>query len=146
MANNYKKSRPEQYNELTYYTLSHKDPYFIHQNVIDAYAAQRADEHTKPMTISFALIGLYLYIEKNYTGKQVQQAHMQLAEKKRPWPTFDLPKHRGEMTVSDVMGALPGPERDKMIRRWCVSIWDAYRESHKKVADLVQAELWPEKK
>ena len=33
----------EQYNELSYYTLLHGDPSFIHQHIVDAYIAQTAD-------------------------------------------------------------------------------------------------------
>jgi len=45
------------YNELAFYTLAHPDPAFIHQNVVDAFAAQHADESSKPIYIVFALIG-----------------------------------------------------------------------------------------
>lgn len=34
--------------ELQAYTRSHGDPSFIHQHVVDAWALQHADEHTKP--------------------------------------------------------------------------------------------------
>lgn len=34
-------------NELSYYTLSHGDPSFIHQYIVDAFAAQHADENPK---------------------------------------------------------------------------------------------------
>lgn len=64
-------SDQEAFNELSYYTLSHGDPAFIHQYIVDAYAAQHADEKSKPITVAFALIGLYLHIEKHYSGKQV---------------------------------------------------------------------------
>ena len=69
------------YNQLALYTLAHPDPRFIHQLVVDAYTAQNADDNTKPIALVFALIGLYLHIEKGYTGKQVQRAHMQLANR-----------------------------------------------------------------
>jgi hypothetical protein len=36
----------------------HRDPSFIHQYVVDAFAAQQADEQTKPMKLTFALVGL----------------------------------------------------------------------------------------
>jgi hypothetical protein len=57
----------EQYNELLYYTLGHPDiEYFIHHYVVDAYTAQTADNNTNPIAKAFALVGLYLFIEKNY--------------------------------------------------------------------------------
>lgn len=68
----------ELYNQLAFYTLAHPDPAFIHQLLVDAYGAQHADETTKPIAVLFSLIGLYLHLEKGYTGKQVQRAHMRL--------------------------------------------------------------------
>ncbi|VVB89717.1 Uncharacterised protein [uncultured archaeon] len=135
------KPEQEKYYELTYYTISHPGPSFIHQHIVDAYAAQYADENTKPITLAFALIGLYLHIERNYSGKEAQKAHMQLAKKRKVWPVFNQPKHRGEVTVSDVLAAPPGRERDEAIRKWCASVWEAYRENHKKIIDLVRTEL-----
>ncbi len=131
----------EKYNQLAYYTLAHPDPAFIHQHIVDAYAAQTADEHIKPIAITFALVGLHLTVEKHFTGKQVQQAHMQLAKHKKQWPTFSLPQQRGAITVSDVVSAAPGKERDEMIYQWCASVWDAYKNSQQQVRDLVKEEL-----
>ncbi|MCZ7381786.1 MAG: DUF5946 family protein [Candidatus Methanoperedens sp.] len=134
-------SEQEAYNELSYYTLSHGDPSFIHQYIVDAYAAQHADEKSKPITVAFALIGLYLHIEKHYSGKEVQKAHMRLAKKKRQWPVFDLPEHRGNIGVSDVLRAEVGLPRDRAINEWSASVWEAWSESHVKVADLAQL-IW----
>ena len=135
------KSEQEKYYELTYYTLSHPDKAFIHQHVVDAFAAQTANETNKPMALTFALVGLYLQLEKNYTGRQVQLAHMQMAKNKKPWPRFILPKQRGDITVSDVLALAPGSERDAMINKWCASVWEAYRESRQTVIDLAKTEL-----
>lgn len=84
-------SEQEAFNELSYYTLTHGDPAFIYQYIVDAFAAQQADEKSKPIKIAFALIGLYLHIEKHYSGKEVQEAHKRLGRKKKQWPVFDLP-------------------------------------------------------
>ena len=135
------KSAQEQYNELAYYTLSHPDPAFIHQLVVDAFAAQQADKKTKPITIAFALAGLYLHNEKKYTGKAVQQAHMILAKKKKIWPTFELPKFRWTMTIEDILRAAPGTSRDKAINNWSAAAWTAWSESHTKVAEWLKTEL-----
>lgn len=69
----------DKFYDLSYYTLAHRDPSFIHQHIVDAYGAQHADATTKPIALAFALIGLCLYIEEGYSGKQVQRAHMRLA-------------------------------------------------------------------
>jgi hypothetical protein len=134
-------STREAYIELSYYTLAHPDPAFIHQHIVDAYAAQNADKDTKPINITFALVGLYLAIEKGFSGKQVQQAHMKLAKHRRQWFRFKLPENRGDTTVFDVLAASPGKQRDEMIRQWCVSVWNAYEGSQQQVRDIIQKEL-----
>jgi hypothetical protein len=66
----------EAYDKLSRYTLAHRSPAFIHQHIVDAFTAQHADMETKPIAIVFALVGLYLYVEKNLTGKKIHFAHM----------------------------------------------------------------------
>lgn len=127
----------DQYNELASYTLAHPSPSFIHQHIVDAFAAQTADAQTKPIKILFALIGLYLYLEKNYSGKEVQLAHMKIGRTKMVWPKFSLPENRGEITISDVLQKNAGGERDIEIRNWCVSVWNAYAASHKEVKSFL---------
>lgn len=134
----------EAYHKLCYYTSRHYDSYFIHQHVVDAFAAQNADENTKPITITFALVGLYLLLEKNFTGKEVQQAHIQLAKHKKIWPNFELPEYRGDITVYDVI-KVNESYCDEFIIKWCSSVWDAYKEQHLKVKNLVKRELWTRK-
>lgn len=135
---NEEKPLQELYNELAFYTLSHSDPEFIHQYLVDAYGAQHADEHTKPIGLAFALIGLYLHVEKGYSGKEVQRAHMMLGKHKRQWPRFKLPEDRGKMSIADVLRAAPGPGRDEAIHRWCKSVWNSYGDSHPQVRALFQ--------
>jgi len=134
-------SKQDQYNELAYYTLAHRDAAFIHQHVVDAFAAQNADEHTKPIAITFALVGLYLYLEKGFTGRQVQRMHMLLAKQRKEWPKFTPPQQRGAIAAADVLAALPGRDRDAMIRQWAASVWDAWKQSRDQVAALVKKEL-----
>ncbi len=134
--------KKEVFNELSFYTLGHPDMiYFIHQHIVDAFQAQTADETTKPIGLTFSLIGLYLYLKKNFTGRQVQQAHMKLAQNKKVWPQLELPKQRGTITVSSVLKTEPGQSRDLMIKEWCSSVWDAYKECHEDIKTLVRIEL-----
>ena len=124
------------YSELCFYTIAHGDPAFIHQHVVDAFGAQTADENTKPIKLTFALVGLYLHVEKQFTGRQVQRVHMLMAQKKQAWPVFKLPQGRGALTASDVLAAPAGPQRDQMIHQWCQSVWQAFHENHAAVAQL----------
>jgi hypothetical protein len=129
----------EAYHELCAYTLTHDDPAFIHQHVVDAYMAQHANEETKPIGITFALVGLYLHLERGFSGRHVQRAHMTLGKEKRPWPRFPLPANRGSMTAADVLAKPAGVERDRAIDAWCESVWAAYRaESRQTIIDLLR--------
>jgi hypothetical protein len=117
------------YHELCAYTLELRDPSFIHQHVVDSFAAQHATEESKPIAITFALVGLYLHVELGYTGKEVQRLHMALAKRKQAWPAFRLPPARGVLTVEDVMKKPAGPERNAAIERWCASVWQSLSEN-----------------
>ena len=129
------------YNELSCYTLEHADPSFIHQHIVDAYVAQHADENSKPIGVVFALIGLYLYVEKNFTGRQVQKLHMKLGRLRKQWERPHLPKELSAITVRDVLASPPGPSRDAMIRSWCASVWEGCRESRNNIVALAKNEL-----
>jgi hypothetical protein len=126
------------YHELCSYTLTCGDPEFIHQHVVDAFAAQNADERTKPIKLTFALIGLYLHVEKQFSGREVQRAHQFLAGRKRLWPSFPLPSDRGSLTAADVMAVPAGSKRNKAIDNWCVAVWNAFRNNHQRVTKLLQ--------
>lgn len=141
-----KKSEQEAYYEPCYYTGAHPNPSFIHQLAVDAFGAQYAHENTKPIGLAFALIGLYLHVEKSFSGREAQIAHVKLAKHRKQWPMFDLPEYRGNITVYDVLNASKGSKRDEMIHKWCVSVWEAYSETHEKVAHLVETELYDRQK
>lgn len=137
-----KLAQTEQFSELSFYTLSHPDKdYFIHQHVVDAFHAQTADHNTKPIQLTFALVGLYLFLEKGYSGKQVQEAHAKMASDKISWPQHPLPIERGVVTAGDVLNAAAGAERDEMIRQWCASVWQTYPEWHVSIEQLVKLKL-----
>jgi hypothetical protein len=128
----------EAYHELQCYTLTHGDPAFIHQYVVDAWMAQHADAGTKPIGITFALVGLYLHLEHGFTGRAVQLAHMKLGRTKQRWPPFVLPSDRGAMTARDVMAAPTGPARDRAIDAWAASVWAPFQGSRPTVAALLR--------
>ncbi len=132
----------EAYDQLAFYTLrlgsGQAQQYFIHQLIVDAYGAQHLDEHSKPIGAAFTIIGLYLFSEKNYTGKQVQLAHMQLGKEKHKWPKFMFPANRGTITVVDVLAAKEGIERDEMIKKWAKAAWEAFSENRPTIINLLK--------
>ncbi len=129
------------YNRLAVYTLELGDPEFIHQHIVDAYAVQHAEAGTKPIAIVFGLIGLYLYVEKDFTGRQVQRAHMQLSRHRRQWVAPPIPKRRATIGVADVVAASPGLERQAMIHRWCEAVWQDWQSSRDEIVRLAHQEL-----
>src|SRR5436309_1161694 len=124
------------YDEVYVYSMGR--PGFILQHVADARAVQTATADTKPIAIVFGLVGLYLYVERQFSGRQVQTAHTELARKKREWPTMYLPDERGSMTAVDVLAANSGPERDCAIGDWCKSVWTACIANRGVIIDLLK--------
>jgi hypothetical protein len=113
---------------LSCYTVAKQDPGFIHQHAVDAYEAQHAGGKTRNITVVFGLIGLYLALEKDFTGKQVQQAHLQIAHVRKDWPRWEPPVRPACLTVIDVLKVPDGPEKDAMIRRWMSAVWESWAD------------------
>jgi hypothetical protein len=125
------------YHELSAYTLTHGDPRFIHQHVVDAYGAQSAQPDGKRIRLVFALVGLYLHLERGRTGREAQLVHMAMGKRRREWPPIAIPEHRGDMTAIDVMREPPGPARDQAIDAWCESVWNAFQGNREAIVTLL---------
>jgi len=111
------------YDEVYAYTMGR--PGFILQHVVDAFAVQTANDQSKPISVVFGMVGLYLRVEKQFSGRQVQRVHKELGRSKRAWPAVLLPAERGCMTVVEVLAANAGTGRDRAIDAWCGSVWAA---------------------
>jgi len=130
------------YNDLLFYTLSHPDPeFFIHQYAVDAFAAQNVDENTKNITLLYAVAGLYLAVERGFSGKEVQNAHLIFSKEKSDMPLIIPPENRGEITIKNVLEAEPGIARDEMILHWCASVWEAYQNNRDSIISYCQKHL-----
>lgn len=129
----------ELFNELSGYTLSMGNTNFIHQFAGDAYGAQHAGAPTKNIRIAFALIGLCLAIEYNYTGRQAQLIHMKIP--KQNWETLEPPKEKAIITVADVLKANSDSERIVMINQWVNSVWNIWSQHHEWVRQKVSENL-----
>jgi len=124
------------YDELYVYTIGR--PGFILQHVVDAFVVQTATKDTRPIGLVFGLVGLYLHVEKQFSGRQVQEVHSKLGRRKREWPSINLPADRGSMTVVDVLAAPAGAERDRAINHWCRSVWTPFRDSRQTIIALLR--------
>ncbi len=132
MNNSYK------YHELAFYTLSLRDEEFIHQHMLDAYGAQTASEESKPTALFFSLAGLYLLLEKKYSGRQVQKAHQIMAAKTKNFIRLDLPESGGQISIDDVLNEPAGAERNQKIMEWCKSVWSAYSRQHRQIIEATE--------
>ena len=128
----------EAYEQLAFEYMELTDSNFSLQHVSDAYAAQLADAFTKPITVLFSLVDLYLRVEKGLTGRQVQHIHQLLARRKEQWPHIALPQDRGAVTVVNVVERPEGITREAAIDAWCASVWQSYRQSHPIVIQFLQ--------
>lgn len=122
------------YDELYVYTMGR--PGFILQHVVDAHAAQAATSTTKPITLAFALVGLYLHVERGMDGSTVQRVHMRMGSDRRDWPRFAIPVERADLDPCSVLADAPGPERDQAIDRWCEAVWLTYASERDRVVGL----------
>jgi hypothetical protein len=129
------------FNELSYYTLAHGDPRFLHQHAIDAYEAQHLRESGPTITGAFSLGGLCLALERGCSGRQVQKMHMRMANRSKDWPRFPAPTTVGALTVADVVAAEPGIERDQRIVDWCRSVWEAWSAEQPRVREMLDRVL-----
>ena len=125
------------FHELAYYTLARSRDEFMHQYVVDAYGAEVASASDKPIRLVFALVGLYLHVERGYNGREVQHIHTKLARRKTRLPQISIPASRGAVSVSDVLNSAPGPERDRKIEDWCKSVWAAYSHNRDTIVSLL---------
>ena len=118
------------YSDLMCYTVAKQDPEFIHQHVVDTYAAQHGGGPSRNITVAFGLIGLYLAREKGYTGKQVQLAHMRIAKVQKVRPRLEPPLRPSVLTIMDVLQAGTDGEKDAMIRKWMAAVWESWSDRH----------------
>jgi hypothetical protein len=129
------------YNEISAFTFSLGDPDFIHQLVVDSYAARHSGPGVKTITTAFALIGLYLVFEHSYTGREVQRAHMVLARKRRQWPHFQPPTVRSAITVRDVAMNLRSDNYRELVTGWAESVWEVWKPERDNIAGLLDEYL-----
>lgn len=128
----------EMCDELNAYTLEYAGAEFVHQHLVDAYAAQHISRDSKPVKQAAALVGLYLFVERGYTGRQVQQAHMALGNKMKQWTLWEPPCERAGLTVMDPLKVPAGVQRDEAIKQWARAVWTMWGERHGDVEEWLR--------
>jgi len=129
------------FHELCVYSLSLGDPEFIHQYVVDAYMAQHWRKGDKPIGLTFALVGLYLACELEFSGRQVQVAHMLLVETPKRWPEFPARMSVAGVSAKNVLEHREGEERNRAIRQWAEAVWLSWYPAREQIVTLVRERL-----
>ncbi len=106
-----------------------------HQMTVDAYGAQHVDPAGPRIGPAFALIGLYLALERGLNGPQVRDAHAFLARTRREWPAFEPPARRWRVTVFDV-AMVDVEEHAAAVGRWGASVWEAWGPDQRRIREL----------
>jgi hypothetical protein len=119
------------------YTLTLGDPEFIHQLVVDTYAASHVSPASKPIGVVFAMVGLCLVNEHGYTGRQVQLAHMRMARRRTRWPAWAPPAGGAALTVADALKA-PTEARQLAIKRWSAAVWRTWQPRREEIERLTR--------
>jgi hypothetical protein len=112
-----------------------------HQTCVDAFTAQHVGPKTAPLTVAFALNGLYLVLERGFSGIQVREAHGYLTNTVDSWERRSLPRSVGSMTAFDVALAADPADHAVLVERWGRSVWDAWAHVHEAVAELTDRQL-----
>ncbi|WNR47149.1 DUF5946 family protein [Paenibacillus roseipurpureus] len=128
------------YHELSAIFIMNPDLNFRTQHAVDAYGAQHSGSKVKNIRTAFSLIGLYLAVERKYTGRQVQQAHMELAQKNLKWSSFIEPTRPYTLTVADVLGTAE-EKRNDMLMAWSKHVWEIWEDYHEWTRNICKSNL-----
>jgi hypothetical protein len=129
------------YHEVCAWSLSRRDGHFVHQFIVDCWALQHATVGSKPISIVFPLVSLYLHLEHGQSGRQAQLAHMQLAKHRKDWPRMTPPADEIRFSVREVFDLESDAAREQAIHRWCELTWKVWKDSQQVIRELVQREL-----
>lgn len=89
-----------------------------HQTCVDAYRGQHVGPEAPQIAVAFALNGLYLVLERGFTGYEARKAHGYLASTVESWPRFTPPRSAGETTVLDIALASTPVEHARLVQGW----------------------------
>ena len=112
--------------------------YFIHQHIVDAYAVQHLTSDSKIIKATYGLLGLCLYLEHDFSGKDVQNVHIKLSNDKSDWPKIQFPITPISYSIQAILNLPVGEERDKEIRHWCEVVWQAHQVNQQPIRDWLQ--------
>jgi len=115
------------YLELSYYTLAHPNPSFIHQHIVTLMRLTcRRNWKANRSCLRFDWT-LLARREKLYWQAGTESSY-ELASSVSNGSSRIFRKS-GSYHSAECTGASPGQSRDAMIHNWCASVWTAWNES-----------------
>jgi hypothetical protein len=128
----------EKFNDIAVYNFFKNDKNYIHQVAVDAYVAQHSGTPTTNKATVLALIGLYLYVVREYKGNKIQIEQMRIAKLQNDWPRFEVHTNINEITVLDVLNeSAVGDKREEMIKKWAKYVWDCWSHEETGIANII---------
>jgi hypothetical protein len=115
-----------------------------HQLTVDAYGAQHPGTPSPPISTAFALIGLSLALEHDWSGTAVRAAQQFLAQRYSTWPTFRDRSNGPVLTVSGVVGVTTPDEHADRIQVWARTVWASWAPEHHRVGSWAEQVLPPD--
>ena len=108
---------------------------------VDTYAAQHSGDQTSALSLAFALIRLFLALERGASGLDVRTAHQKLARRNITWPRLERPLSVGSLTVQALADVASPQAYADQVQSWAADVWDAWGARHDEVAELVRQHL-----
>jgi hypothetical protein len=135
------------YGEVQGFELTHAELVRdYHQLAVDAYAAQHAPRDRggaiPPIGVAYALVGLYLALDRGVPGVEVRAAHQRMGKPDPSWPRLPAPRETGALTVLEVAAAgvmVDSPAgHGRAVWAWATAVWRAWAAEHAAVAALTE--------
>lgn len=110
----------------------------IHRLTVDAYSLQHPDEYMRSGK-SFAahLTGMCAAQESDDTLTINQRVQKWLSTNPQIEKPAQIPKQRGELTITYIHSASDADEHIKRVREWARDVWNAWVEHHELARHLI---------
>lgn len=104
----------------------------IHRLTADTYAAQHVGSRSRKSVQSVAvhLLGLYLALERGVEPHRISQEIGRLVADPSAFRWLDPPAPLGQTTIVDVSEATSLRDHTSRVRRWALSVWEAWSDHH----------------
>jgi len=115
----------------------------IHRLTVDAYAVQHpgVPGRRSSQSVWVHLAGMYLVLESGANGREATRALQAVLKKRKEFEWLAPPEKNGSITVLDVRKAADLNSHVQLVEAWARSIWAAWRQHHRLIADLFRDEL-----